>query len=119
MQTSRPGRHSGEQALLSHSTILILSGYLIGAGSVTASAPGVGETALAAGLCGLIGYISMKIAARRRARRRAEAAISHATRSLEMRLHRHIPRPALLGRRRLRRRERTSPAQYLAVVRRS
>ena len=119
MQTTRRGRHNGEQALLSHSTILILSGYLIGAGSVTGSAPGVGETALAAGLCGLIGYISMRIAAGRRARRQAEAAVSRAARTLEVRLHRHIPRPALLGRRRLRRRERVSPAQYLAVVRRS
>ena len=118
MQTGRTMRRSagGQQALLSHSTILILSGYLIGAGSVPGSLAGMGAVPLLAGVCGLICYAGLRLAVRYRVRRESEQAIHRALRNLDLRIHRHISRPGLL-----RRPRRRSPGvrseQYLAVVR--
>jgi len=86
--------HPSEQrgALISHSSILIFSGFLIGLASGH-SLPGESERLVFfAGLVGLIAYLGLGVAARHQ-RKLANERASRAARSrLEQRLDRHNPR---------------------------
>jgi hypothetical protein len=81
---------SHRKQLISHSTILILSGFLIGIGAGKAAHPDIENYVLLAGVGGLIAYIGLDSAARRRTHRATQAAMDKATQALEERYSRHL-----------------------------
>jgi hypothetical protein len=81
---------SHDTHVLSHSTILILSGFLIGIGAGKAATPALENVVLLAGIGGLIAYIGLDSAARRRNQRATQAAVEKATQALEERYTRHL-----------------------------
>lgn len=119
MQQTRTGRRNtvGQDALLSHSTILILSGVLIAGGSLPGAAAGTAEMSFWAGLSGVLAFAGLRLTARRRARQAVELARRMAIRNLEIRIDRHIPRQAWLRRPRTARTPKLSMHQYVTVVR--
>ena len=80
--------------LISRSTILILSGVLIGLGFGGGYSPSFHYSGLMAGWVGLIAYIALDWLARRRKQAATQRKLERKTSALESRIFRVIPRPA-------------------------
>ena len=111
-------RHPADRTrpLISPSSILILSGFLIGVASGHSLPTSSGQTVFFAGLIGVISYLGLSVAANRQHRRAQERANRVARSRLEQRLDRHNPRQLLKLNRRPRRRLSEMEEQYLPVV---
>jgi len=105
-----------QHPLLSHSSILIFSGFLIGLASAHSLAHRMSRIVLLAGIAGLIAYFALGLVAQKRQQRSTKAALRKATSHLEQQLERHNPRtlPALARRSRPHLSE--EEEQYLTVV---
>ena len=79
--------------LVSHSSILIFSGILIGTVAARIVSPEWQSTAYLIGLFGLVAYFSLALLAERRRRCSAERALEKASADLEHRFDRHVHRP--------------------------
>lgn len=90
----RKGKVRKGQGLLSRSTILILSGLLIGIGMGNGYSPSFHYSGLMAGWVGLISFIALDFLAYRRRQKAAERKREKVTRELEGRMCRVIPRVA-------------------------
>jgi len=78
--------------VISHSSVLILSAFLIGL-VVHHALPALFEPYLfAAGAAGLVAYLALDIIAARRRERADEIAQRQAEREFVNRMHRHLPR---------------------------
>lgn len=88
------GKGPKRQGLLSRSTILILSGLLIGIGLGNGYSPSFHYSGLMAGWVGLISFIALDFLAYRRREKTAERKREKQTRKLEGRMGRVIPRIA-------------------------
>lgn len=86
---TRKGRKA-RKPLLSHSSILILSGFLIGMVFNQMTESGVEIYVFAAGLVGLLGYLCLDELAQRRRLQAEKTEFEQATNKLERRLNRHI-----------------------------
>ena len=76
--------------LISQSTILILSGVLIGMAAGKAVRPDVENYVLFCGVAGLVAFIGLSSVARNRQQRATQLAVEKATTQLERRMDRHI-----------------------------
>lgn len=102
--------------LLSHSSILVLTGYVIGAGSSDMLGPDLALRVKISGLMGLAGFYAITYLAEKRRIWMARLARERATHQIESRMHRHIPKPAFRRIVPTFRRAKFSP-QYLPVAR--
>lgn len=96
--SKRMGRSKRRQkkSLLSHSSVLIFSAFLIGAVAHRVIPAGMHIYVLAVGAVGLLSYLGLDIAAEKRREQRKEIADQQAVNRLEGRLNRHItPRPRI------------------------
>ena len=109
-------KNTRSRPVLSRSSILILSGFLIGNvwGQPLHS---LRALALLAGLAGIIAHFALGEVRRRSRLRKAERATQEAKQMLAGRIHRHIPRIATARRKQLFCTPHQLPQQYLTVVR--
>lgn len=82
-----------QNVLLSRSTILILSGILIGWGMGYSATPDAQRYGFMTGIIGLIAFVGLDSHARRQEQKATQRAIERAASVLEDRLGRHIPSP--------------------------
>jgi len=87
-QTPRP---PASKPLVSRSTILILSSFLVGVAVHHVLPPELEHYVLATGLVGLLSYLALDVAAARRRERRDELDRLKAANKFEGRLNRHLP----------------------------
>lgn len=80
--------------LLSHSTILILSAFLIGVAAGKAPDPQIEIYLYLTGFSGLVAYFGLGHIARRRKERTERRKQEKAAHRFEMRVSRHVPRPS-------------------------
>jgi membrane protein DedA with SNARE-associated domain len=71
-------------------TILILSGYLLGATAAHVCSPMLEGSALAAGLIGTLAYVVLAVLARKKRAEVARRAIERATVHIERRMDQHV-----------------------------
>lgn len=117
--TTGPGRSQAPAALLTHSTILILGGFLIGMGAVDMAAAGIRNYVYLAGSFGIVAYIGLAHVARRRAQQALDREDERAAARMECRVSRHVTTVARRDRQtRIHSRE-TDASQHLPVVIRS
>lgn len=81
--------------LVSRSTILILSGVLIGLGFGNGFTPSFQYLGPGAGWVGLISYVGLEMLARHRRERAAQRKMERTATTLASRIYRHIPRVTL------------------------
>jgi len=103
-----------EKSLVGQSSILILSGFLIGIAAGRVAPPGMELPVLAAGALGLAAYLVAGLSAAKRRRRAAISARDQAVSDLETRVERHVTRE--FGPDSALRRRRDLEHQYLTVV---
>ncbi len=109
-------KKANEKSLVSNSSILILSGFLIGTVSQQVAGPSAQMYVLLGGTIGLVAYLGLACLARQRAQRASLQACRQASSQLETRVDRHIPhRPPQRNNRRFQP-SRHSERQYLTVV---
>ena len=77
-------------SLLSHSTILILSGFLIGMASSNITQPGSQFYVYCIGLFGIVSYFALGHVAKSRHEKSAQMAADKAASRMEGRLDRHV-----------------------------
>lgn len=117
--TRGPGASKAPAALLTHSTILILGGFLIGMGAVDMAAAGIRNYVYLAGCFGVVAYIGLAHVARRRAQQALDREDERAAARMECRVSRHVTPTARRDRHtRIHARE-TETSQHLPVVTRS
>jgi hypothetical protein len=102
--------------LISESTILILSGILIGIMSTRASYSPLSASTFLTGITGLIAYYSLGYVRQRKAERAEAAAFERSTTQLAQRVERHIPQPGHARKRRFIDRASEFDRQYVTVV---
>ena len=95
-------KETDRKPLLSHSTVLILSGFLIGMVCRRIADPRIEVLVFAVGVLGVVAYIGLDQVARRRQERAHRTAAERANQDLERRIDRHIARESTVqsGRRR-------------------
>jgi len=81
-----------ERPLLSHSSVLVLSAFLIGVVVHHAAPPQLEPLLFGAGAVGLFAYLWLDIAAARRRERDEELAQEKIERRFESQVNRHVPR---------------------------
>lgn len=91
---------SAERPLLSHTTILILSSFLIGIAAGRMTTPNSELMVYFTGVFGLVAYFGLGQLARKRQERAELRALERAAHQLESRMDRHIPRGAMFRNRR-------------------
>ena len=79
--------------LLSHSTILILSAFLVGIAAGKAPNAQIEVMLYLTSICGVIAYFSLGRLANKRRRRAEQREQEQAAQQLEVRVGRHIPQP--------------------------
>ncbi len=90
-KTARKKRQKDRKPLLSHSSILILSGFLIGVVVRRMANPSVEVYVFAAGLIGIFCYLALDRLAQRRQQRAERIELEQANNNLDRRISRHIP----------------------------
>lgn len=103
--------------LLSHSTILILSAFLIGVAAGKAPNPQVEIYLYLTGIFGVVAYLGLGHIARRRKERTEQRRQKKAAQQLEIRVSRHVPRPSRSADHRESAPSVDTDRQYLPVVR--
>jgi len=116
MDRRRFGKEETNRPLLSSSSILIFSSFLIGLASGNSLPDHMGRLVFLSGLIGLIAYLALGLVAWRQRCRAAERANLLATSQLEQRLNRHAMPSGPMPSRRLRRHLSEEEEQYLPVV---
>jgi hypothetical protein len=117
--TTGRGTSAVPASILTHSTILILGGFLIGMGAVDMAAAGIRNYVYLAGSFGVVAYIGLAHVARRRAQQALDREDERAAARMECRVSRHVA-PAVRRDRQTRIHTReTSTSQHLPVVTRS
>ena len=119
MENNKNDDAQQSEALLSHSSILIFSGFLVGLGSSLSLSTAMSRQVLLSGLVGMIAYFALGLLATKRRERDSKAAHRLATSRLEKRLDRHNPRSAPALTRTNRPFLSEEEEQYLTVVRSS
>ena len=112
---SRRRAASDSNSILSHSSILILSGFLIGLAACRGVHPELQANVCLAGVAGLISYFGLGLLARQRQQRADRVARQQAAWRMERRIHRHVPRLAPMHARRCERTVAATDEQYLTV----
>jgi hypothetical protein len=95
MGARRQSPHSAGQPrrpLLSHSSVLVLSAFLIGVVVHHAAPPALEPFLFGGGAVGLFAYLGLDIAAARRRERAEELAQERIERRFESQVSRHVPR---------------------------
>ena len=82
--------------LLSRSTILILSGILIGMGIGNGWTASIHKLGFSAGMVGLVSYLGLDTVSRRRREKEEERALHQASCKLDTRIFRHIARTTIV-----------------------
>lgn len=118
-KTARRRKPAAPGPLLSHSSILILSGFLIGVFSQNVFGPEIAIYVLLAGAAGMSAYFGLGLLARRQRRQTAVLEIENATLKLASRIDRHVPRRASVHLRRTFAGTPHCDEQYVTVVRHS
>jgi hypothetical protein len=117
--TTRRGPGTAPAAILTHSTILILGGFLIGMGAVDMAAAGIRNYVYLAGSFGVVAYIGLAHVARRRGQQAIVREEERAAARMECRVSRHVS-PSVRRERRTRIHSvETQTSQHLPVVTRS
>lgn len=95
---SRIRKKRGSQgSVVSHSSILILSAFLIGIAAGKAPNPALQMCMFMAGVIGFISYFGLGFLAQQRQAGAASRKQKRAAKKLELRMDRHIPRAVPLG----------------------
>jgi hypothetical protein len=115
--TTNTARRASDKPLLSHSSILILSGFLIGMVSRNAVRPGDEMLVYAAGVVGLVSYLGLGLLARARKQRATNHEFEQASTRLEKRINRHVARSGPIKAGPKTPKLPRSDRQYLTVVR--
>ena len=103
--------------LVSHSSILIFSGILIGMVASRMVSQEWQSTVYLIGLFGLVSYFGLALLAERRQRNTTERALEKASTDLEHRFDRHVHRPPISTKKQVRSVDSTDIArQYLTVT---
>ncbi len=89
---SRPEKKPTQSAVLSHTTILILSAFLFGLVAGQHVSPVVEMYVYLAGIIGLIAYFGLGLVSSRRERLRDELNEERSRNRVQTRINRHIPR---------------------------
>ena len=113
----RKGRARRSRPVLSESSILILSGFLVGNAWGNPIYSGLQIHAMLAGVAGIVAYFALNEVRRRSRLKAAERATEATHQLLAGRIHRHIPRVMPERRRQLFCAPREVSQQYLTVVR--
>lgn len=87
----RPISPKSVPSLFSRTTILILSGVLMGIGLGQPTISSIHQQSLCASLAGMVAYLGLTVAARRRQREEIRSAFERATWNLNQRLDKFIP----------------------------
>ena len=84
-------KQKNRKPLITHSTVLILSGFLIGMVFRRMVDPSIEVYVFAAGLIGVFCYLGLDWLARRRQQQAAQLELERTNHELERRINRHIP----------------------------
>jgi C4-dicarboxylate-specific signal transduction histidine kinase len=90
--TTDQNSEKSTRELVSRSTILILSGFLVGLGTSHGLDPAAQARVFCAAGTGFLAYVGLDLVARRRRQTADREAHSKATRQLERRIGRHVGR---------------------------
>lgn len=104
------------RSLLSTTSIIILSGFLIGTTLVRGMKPQIEPVTMYAGCVGLVAWIGLRFATRRHRDHVRRRAVQQATLRLERRIDRHIAHQPPICRYCRRRVRQGVETQYLTVV---
>ena len=115
--TKNTTKQASEKPLLSHSSILIFSGFLIGMVSRNAVRPGDEMLVYGAGVVGLVSYFGLGLLARARKQRATNHDFQQASTRLEKRINRHVARGGPIKAGPMAPKLPRSDRQYLTVVR--
>ena len=91
-QDNTEQRARGRRPLVSRTTILILSAFLIGLFAGRTTDPDLRMLLYLTGAAGLVSYVGLGHLARRRRERSQQRALKKAAERLETRVSRHVPR---------------------------
>lgn len=115
----RHGHEHSERPLVSRSSILILSAFLIGAATSQFVSGSLNFPVLAAGAIGLLAFASVECRRESKRRRASQAAIEEAVNELESRFTRHVAHLSKAHPHGRTLRSRRNEDQYLTVVSRN
>ena len=113
------GANCAPGSILSHCTILILGGFLIGMGAVDMAAAEIRNQVYLAGSFGVIAYVGLACVARRRRQQAAGQAGELAASRMQTRFSRHVVTGSRRGRRTRIHAIETPASQHLPVVTRA
>ena len=90
-------KRESQRSVVSHSSILIISAFLIGIAAGRASNPTIQMCLFMLGAFGFVSYFGLGYLAQQRQAGADSRKLKRAARKLELRMDRHVPRPAAHG----------------------
>jgi hypothetical protein len=91
-EPAKKKKRNSQGAVVSHSSILIISAFLIGIGAGRASNPALGMSLFMLGIFGFVSYFGLGHLANQRKEKARLRKRQRAAKKLELRMGRHIPR---------------------------